>query len=177
MKAIRLVILIVLALTPLQASADRTIEAPKAPKLSNGADSMEELIDRFLRALERGDRQALRDVRVSKAEYLRIVLPGFVPPGQPLKRYPSTMRRWAWDNLNTKSMFYESIFLNTLGGKHLTVDRFDYREGGGHQFALYTGHRQLELFVRDATGEEHEVETGSVVERDGKYKFISFIRE
>jgi hypothetical protein len=145
-------------------------------QLNNASDSVEDLIGRFLKALERRDREALNEIRVSKAEYLRIILPGHVPPGQPLKRYSSTMRRWAWSNLDTKSNFYESFFLNTLGGKQFTLERFEYREGT-QEFARYKGHKQLELTVRDSSGEEHEVRTGSVVEMDGKYKFVSYIRD
>lgn len=176
-RATRLTLLAVMALATVGVG-DRLAVAVARPtlRLSHGADSMEELIDRFLKALERRDRQALRDIRVSKAEYLRIIMPGNVLPGQPLKRHPSLLRRWAWDNLNTKSSFYESFFLNTLGGKQFTLDRFDYREGT-QQFAGYTGHKQLELIVRDSAGEEHEVRTGSVVEMQGKYKFVSFIRD
>lgn len=155
--------------------ARSAIEHPRAP-VSQGAASVDELIGRFLRALETGDREALRATRVSRAEYLRIIVPGHVPPGAPPKRMSSLLRRWAWDHLNTRSMYYESLFLNSYGGRKLTLDRFEYREGV-REYAGYTAYRQLGLFVRDAEGEEHEVRTGSIAEINGKYKFISFIRD
>jgi hypothetical protein len=176
MRARRSVLILLTALAiGFQAGRPAAVGRP-IPQLSNGADSMEELIERFLAALERRDREALHDIRVSKAEYLRIIMPGSVPPGEPLRRYPSTLRRWAWDNLNTKSLYYESFFLNTLGGKQYTLDRYEYREGT-QKYATYTGHKQLELVVRDGAGEEQELRTGSVVEVDGKYKFVSYIRD
>lgn len=150
-------------------------ERPR-PQLSQSAASVEELVTRFLAALEAGDRNALRTLRVSKAEYLRIIMPGHVPPGAPPKRVNSLLRRWAWDSLNTKSMFYESLFLNSYGGQKLTLDRVEYREGI-REYAGYKAYRQLGLFVRDANGDEQEVRTGSIAEVDGKYKFISFIRD
>lgn len=157
-------------------SGVRAAIEPPRPALRHASASVEELVDRFIKALEAGDRKALSRLRVDKAEYLRLILPGTTEPGQPRKRYSSDLRRFAWDLLDTKCRFWESTLLNIWGGKDLTLDGFEYREGV-KQYGGYRAYRQLELNVRDQTGEVQELRTGSVVEIDGRFKFISFIRD
>jgi len=154
---------------------EANIDRPR-PGLRHASGSVEDLIERLLSALEARDRKALSQLRVDKAEYLRLILPGTAQPGEPAKRYSSNLRRFAWDMLDSKCKFWESTLLNTFGGKDLTVDSFDYREGV-KEYAGYTAYRQLELQLRDATGEVQELRTGSVVEIDGRYKFISWVRD
>jgi hypothetical protein len=151
------------------------IKRPR-PALRHASDSVEDLVARFIDALEARDRRALARLRVDKAEYLRLILPGTTDPGQPPKRYPSDLRRFAWDMLDTKCRYWESTLLNLYGGKKLTLDGFDYREGV-KEYAGYTAYRQLSLNVRDPDGGIQELRTGSVVEIDGRYKFVSFIRD
>jgi hypothetical protein len=155
----------------LQASIDR----PR-PTLRYASSSVEELVDRFIKALAARDRQALSRLRVDKAEYLRLIMPGSTDPGQPPKRYSSDVRRFAWDLLDTKCRFWESTLLNTFGGKSLTVDSLEYREGV-KQYEGFTAYQQLSLNLRDSDGEVQELRTGSIVEIDGRYKFVSFVRD
>jgi hypothetical protein len=58
-------------------------------QLVNAVPSEEQLIDRFLGALERKDADALRRLRVTELEYTQILMPGGVPEGRPLKPSPS----------------------------------------------------------------------------------------
>jgi hypothetical protein len=155
--------------------APAAIQRPR-PALRNASASVEELIDRFIKALAAGDRRALSRLRVDKAEYLRLILPGTTEPGQPPKRYSSDVRRFAWDMLDNRCRFWESTLLNTYGGRDLTIDRLEYREGV-KRYAGYTAYRQLALDVRDPSGAAQELRTGSIVEIDGRYKFISFVRD
>jgi hypothetical protein len=152
-----------------------SIDEPR-PALRYASGSVDELVDRFVKALAARDREALSRLRVDKAEYLRLILPGSTEPGQPRRRYSSDVRRFAWDMLDTKCRFWESTLLNTWGGKNLTVDSLEYREGV-KQYEGFTAYRQLELTVRDPDGELQELRTGSVVEIDGRYKFVSFVRD
>lgn len=148
----------------------------RRPALRYASASVDDLIDRFVRALAARDRKALSRLRVDKAEYLRLILPGSTEPGQPRKRYSSDVRRFAWDMLDTKCRFWESALLNVWGGKNLTVDSVEYREGV-KQYEGFTAYRQLSLLIRDPNGEAQEIRTGSIVEIDGRYKFVSFVRD
>ena len=59
--------------------------AQRKPALADAARSPDLLIARFLDALAAKDRAVLHRLRVSKEEYLAVILPGSVPPGSALQ--------------------------------------------------------------------------------------------
>ncbi len=150
--------------------------ASVAGTFEGGARSERELIDDFLKALETKDEHALRRLRVTEAEYRDIIIPGNVDPGQPPRVMAANWTDYAWLNLNDRSTVHEQRLLAEDGGRPLTLESVRF-EGGQRQYAGYTAHKQLRLKVRDASGTEREVRTGSIAEVAGKFKFISFIRD
>ena len=148
-----------------------------AERLSNAEPSEQQLIDRFLGALERRDPDALRKLRVTEAEYREILMPGGVPEGRPLKRPSKALADLAWGLVDTKSRYYEQSLLAEFGGRTLRRKAVAY-EGGDRRFANHTVHEQLRLKLEDeVAGREVVLATGSIVEVGGRYKFASFIRD
>src|SRR5205814_592624 len=56
-------------------------------KLEGGSPSVDELVARFLDALGKKDAATLRRLRVTREEYLDIILPGTVPVGADRRRW------------------------------------------------------------------------------------------
>ena len=144
--------------------------------LLEGATSIDDLVGRFLEALGTKDRQALRALRVTREEYVDVILPGSVAEGQPLRKWPSQVNEYFWSVLHTKSAYSEDNILAAFGGRHYKVKSIRYRKGT-QKFEAYTAYKQLEVAVQDDEGVEREIRTGSVAEVNGRYKFISFIRD
>lgn len=170
------VTILALATSTWSAGPARVARAEIRRTIEGGAGSQQELVDRLLQALKDEDGNALRRLRVTKSEYLDIVVAGYVEPGQPKRRLAVSWQKFAWANLVTRSEQYELQMLQQFGGRALTVTSMSF-EQGEKQYAGYRAYRQLRLDVVDATGTEGQLRTGSVAEVDGKFKFISFIRD
>jgi hypothetical protein len=137
--------------------------------------STDEVVAAFLSALERKDLEALRRLRVTEAEYKDLILPGSVPEGQPFRAYRPDVVDYAWQTLNTKSLYYERYLLTSHGGRSYELQDVRF-ERGTEKYAGYSTHKQLRLSVVH-DGEPVEIGTGSIVEVGGRYKFASFIRD
>jgi hypothetical protein len=145
--------------------------------LGGGARSENELVTALLTALEAGDRNALQRLRVTEAEYRNVILPGSVSDGEPLRRYPDEVADFAWGNLHTKSFYWEQKLLAEFGRRHYRLKSKEWADGVV-RYAGYMGHRQLRLVLEDtASSTEVRLATGSVAEVDGRFKFISFIKD
>jgi hypothetical protein len=158
------------------ARSTTSASADGSPILRDAAASKEELAQRLLDALEKTDLQALRRLRVTEAEYKDVILPGSVDVGQPLRKYPPDVADYAWKTLNTKSLYYERFLLHTVGGDRFRIRDLTFAKGVA-DYATYRAYRQLRLAVTKDDGTKGELATGSIVEVDGRYKFISFVRD
>jgi hypothetical protein len=145
--------------------------------LTHAASSADQLIDKLLGALAKKDPDALRRLRVTEAEYREILLPGNVPEGQPLRAPSKELADLAWGLIETKSPYYEALLLKKFGGLTLRVEEIGF-EDGVMRYANHVLHRQLRLKLTDtASGSHLELDTGSIVEIAGRYKFASFIAD
>lgn len=143
--------------------------------LTTGFASKEELVMGLLDALERKDLEALHRLRITESEYKGIILPGHVPVGQEFRRYRTEVSDFAWQTLNTKSLYYERYLLSLHGGRHYELRDVRF-ERGTATYAGYSTHRQLRLSLTH-DGDPGTIATGSIVEVGGRYKFASFIRD
>jgi len=145
--------------------------------LSGGESSIDSLLDKFRQALETKDKQLLRQLRVTRQEYLDIIMPGSVDENQPRATYNETARNYFWGILNGKSIYVESNLLYDFGGKPLKVTSVEYRRGI-KRYRDYTAYKQLMLTIDDGSGNPPEqMKIGSIAEINGEYKFISYVRD
>jgi hypothetical protein len=161
-------------------AAGGSATAPPADKskllLTDGAPSIDDLLQRFLDALAKNDWQAMRKLRVTEYEYRYIIMPGAVPDGQPQRTYPTDVSEYFWDTLNTKSAYSEDHLLKSFGGHTYKLKDVTFAKGT-RKYATYSGFAQARLRVEDGDGKQEELAIGSIAEVDGQYKFISFIRD
>jgi hypothetical protein len=139
--------------------------------------SIDSLVEKFRHALETKDKQLLRQLRVTRNEYLDIIMPGSVDEGQPRAAYNDTAKNYFWGILNGKSIYVEANLLYDFGGRQLKVTSVEYRRGI-KRYRDYTAYKQLMLTIDDGSGNPPEhMKIGSIAEINGQYKFISYVRE
>lgn len=138
--------------------------------LQGGAASREELVRRFIHALERRDTAALARLVVDRAEFSYFYYPTSPFARPPYDLAPGLM----WFNLETRSRRGISWALHVLGGRPLGyLDHAcppDQRRVEGSQ-TLW-----LHCVVRRAGSGDttHQRLFGVIVERQGRYKFLSY---
>ena len=116
---------------------------PKGARFdSNSAASVNELVERLITALQAKDAAALHRLRVNEKEYLEIIVPGNVEPGQPPQHLTPPTGRYFWETLNGKSAYMGQFLLNEFGGRSYKVRDVTY-EKGTKKYAWFTGYRQL----------------------------------
>ena len=147
-----------------------------AVKLQHGAPSLDELIDEFIAAINDRNKDRLRQLRVSQEEYLGLILPGSVEPGERRGQYNQEESEYLWGTLNGKSIYAEANLIASYGGHHAKVTAKEFRKGM-KKYADYTAYKQLMLTLKDDKGTEATMRIGSVAEVDGQFKFISYVRD
>lgn len=146
------------------------------PPLSGGASSVDELLARFVAALEANDGAALEALRVDENEYRKIIMPGSVAPGQPPQKLSAAADQYFWESLDMKSRYGGRALLAGYSGRKYRVTDVTWLKGVD-EYAWYRCYDRLELTMVDEQGEEHVLNTGSVADVGGRFKFISFIRD
>jgi hypothetical protein len=171
-----LMVLAALIVAPRPGSRPADAARQPAAKLDGGVPSQTALVERFLDALRKNDASALHDLRVTEAEYLSVILPGSVEPGQPLRAWPQDANRYFWGILDTKSRYSEAHLLEEYGGRTYQRKATEFAKGT-KTYATYNAYRQLRLVLTGEDGEDVRLSTGSMAELGGQWKFISFVRE
>jgi hypothetical protein len=171
---------ILLACLVWMSAATEVVAAKPKPKglpdLSGWARSRDELIARFLEALQQNDNAELERLKVSEEEYVGFILPGSVAPGQPLRKWPREVSGYFYRDLNTKSMYAQQALLHDFGGRGLKLESVEYEEGT-KKYANHVAYRQLRLKLKEPDGSESRLATGSIAEVKGRYKFVSFVAD
>ncbi len=148
----------------------------QAARLQHGASSIDRLIDEFVEAINDKDKARLRQLRVSQEEYVGLILPGSVEPGERRPQYNQEEVDYLWGILNGKSIYVEANLIASFGGHHATVTEKEFRKGMT-RYADYTAYKQLILTLKDDKGTEATMKIGSIAEVDGQFKFISYVRD
>lgn len=169
------VLLVVVGLVQALSSAPVSASAPGL-RLSGGADSVDELLQRFLAALRENDSKKLRALRVTEREYRELVVPGNVKPGDPPQILSGEASEYFWQQMNQKSAYHETSLLDRHAGRTYTIEGYSF-EKGHKRYAGHQAWRRLALDVKNENGGAGQIRTGSIIERDGRYKFVSFIRD
>ncbi len=145
-------------------------------RVSGGAASMDELLARFLEAVRAKDRGALEELRFTEEEYRGVVIPGHVAEGQPPKVVGEDASKYFYDSMNTRSFYHLAHILNAHGGKRYRIERYAF-EKGTEKLAWFTAYRRLQLTLIDEAGSKIGLQTGSIAEVDGHFKFASYVRD
>jgi hypothetical protein len=156
-------------------AADQGKPAP-AVRLQHAAPSIDKLIDEFVKAINDRDKVRLRQLRVSQEEYLGVIVPGSIEPGEHRPQYNQEESDYIWGILNGKSVYAEANLIASFGGHHATVTEKEFRKGI-KKYADYTAYKQLVLTLKDDKGTEATMRIGSIAEVDGQFKFISYVRD
>jgi hypothetical protein len=163
-----------LAPVAIAAHADEAAKAETHATLVNAEPSIDALVERLRTALVQNDKTALRALRLTQDEYLGIVLPGSVPPGQPWATYSDEAQQYFWGLLNGKSIYSEANLLHEFGGRPIKFTEVHYRKGV-QDYANYRAYKQLVLTVEDDAGTRETMRIGSIAEIGGQFKFVSYV--
>ena len=144
--------------------------------LSGGAASIDALIEQFLAALKAGDTAALHRLRLTKEEYVGIIVPGEVAVGQPPRQTFEKVNDVFFGMLDSKSRYTADALVQGFQGREFVSHRLRLTEGT-RPYAWYTAHGQVRLTLVDADGKESELATGWIAEVDGRFKFIALNRD
>lgn len=145
---------------------------PRVYSLSGGAASRDELVRRFVRAVERSDTTGLRAMIISRAEFAHLYYPTSPYTREPTKQAAAL----AWFFIIEPSKIGITRVLNRFGGASLSYGGHSCgapprREGDNvlwEECALRIGGaggtRTLQLF-------------GLILEREGRFKFLSYAND
>lgn len=161
--------------TPTAPPPDATIHVgERAPiGLEGGAESFDALAEQFLAAVYAGDTGAMHRLRLSKDEYVGIIVPGEVPKGQPPRATFQKVNDVFFGMLDSRSRYAADAIVSGFKGKSYPQRRVELSKGV-REFAWYTAHGEVRIVFTDAQGLEHTLRTGWVAEVDGRFKFIGF---
>jgi hypothetical protein len=145
--------------------------------LVDGERSIDALVQKLLAGLEAGDKDAVNRCLITKTDYVDFVLPGAGKPGDPPRHYTDEMNDYAWGTMYGKTIYFRANLLDRFAGKHYQVKAYEFRKGV-NDYAWYRAHQRISIQLEDQdSGEVTALNTGSVLEVDGRYKFISLITD
>lgn len=136
---------------------------------TDGLDSPSYVAQSVIDALNDGQTDALHKLRVNEDEYLSWVWPEF-SASQPPMNFPGEL---AWANLNKTSFVGVQDAIASYSDSELTL--VDIRIGHTEGYGKFRLLQDNILVVRKIDGEELNLRfLGSIVERDGRYKLLSY---
>jgi hypothetical protein len=159
-----------------QASEAAVITAAQAARqsfLTDGRPSVDTLMDEFIQALTKKDKDALTKLRVSKTEYVDLIVPGTVPVGQPPRMVSEQPKEYYWNLLDTKSHYYADNLVGQFGGRSYRSHQLKFSRPT-MEYAWYRAVGQVRLELEGEDDKTYHLLTGWLAEVDGKYKFISY---
>lgn len=137
-------------------------------ELSHSCDSVEALGEKVLSAVESNDLKKLNELRINRDEFKKFLWPEF----------PASKNNvpfdFAWDNLNGKTIKGMTRALTDIGGQKFTLKEITF-EKEDETYPGFVIHTSAVLHVTDENGHAKKLKfCGSVVERKGEFKFLSF---
>jgi len=145
---------------------------PAEPRLAWSRPSLEKLAVDFLEALEEGDEEKIRQLALSKDEFVQFVWPE-LPASDPSTNLNSD---FIWNQTYMHSLADLSGTLYRHKGKKYQLLGLRF-EDGMEDYGRYQVHRDARLKVVNADGKEGELNLfGSVLEMQGEFKIYSFVR-
>jgi hypothetical protein len=147
--------------------------APAHPGIEGGAPSMDALMAKFVQALSNKDTDQLGKLRLSKAEYLDVIVPGTVEIGQPPRQVSEEPKEYFWGRLDAKSHFFADNLMENFGGRPYRGYELSFSKPV-QEYAWYKAYGPVRLELQGEDNTTYHLMTGWVAEVDGKYKFIGY---
>ncbi len=150
----------------------RTVTEP-APKAMGGARSKEALVRRFVRSLEGADTNAFRDMALDRAEFAYLYYPESPYTHRPYRQDPALL----WFMIQQGSNKGLTRLMRRMGGTplgYVSVRCPDAAEVHGDT-KLWPNCAVRRVAAAGDTVEQRLF--GSIVERDGRFKFMSYANE
>lgn len=161
------------ALPPGEALRRFQSELPRVTAFAGGAPGRDDLVTRFVTAMESGDTAALERLAVSKAEYAFLYFPSSIYTRKPYELPPDI----AWLLADQNSQKGLTRITRRLAGKPLTFSSYECGEPiveGDNRF-WRTCHM---TYVDPTTGQPITRRLfGAIIERAGAYKFLSYAND
>lgn len=137
-------------------------------ELANSSDSIDDLGKRALAAIESNDIKELNKLRIQRDEFKNYLWPEF----------PASKNKvpfdFAWDNLNGKTIKGMSRAISDFGGQEFKLVNVTF-EKDDESYPSFVIHTHAVLHVTNHEGKERQLRfCGSMVERNGEFKFLSF---
>ena len=143
----------------------------RAAPLENTLESPSALAQAVLDALRDGDRERLRALALTEAEFRGHVWPE-LPISRPEVNMPFDV---AWSQLAQNSTFLLEQTVAALEGHDYQLVEVEFA-GEVTDYAEVTVYRDTELVVRTPDGGEQTIRVfGSTIEQDGRYKVFSYV--
>ena len=145
------------------------------PASSTDRTLIDALLERVLDALAKKDAKALNDLRVTEREYCDFVLPGAVAKGEQPKALTEEASEFAWDMLNTKSLYAADAVISSLRRQALHHQGRSVRQRPASVRVVRQSYNTTVLTLEDDAGGIHELTLGSIAQIDGQFKFVGLL--
>lgn len=153
-----------------QQAAPLAVAGPRT--LDHAHSSPEALARHFLKAVAAKDLTELRQMRITKDEFCRLVWPEL-----PSSRIQNLSCDFAWDQATLRSEGGLYDLLPSHGGKRYELVSLSFAKG----IDSYAGYKVLKeprVVVKDESGRQQEVRLfGSMLEMNGQFKLFSFVTD
>jgi hypothetical protein len=146
-------------------------ELPAVTALTGGAASRDELVAGFMRAVETSDTTALRDLVLTRAEFAYLYYPSSQYVAAPYRLDPQLL--WFLVQQNSEKGIVR--VLRRYGGRNLRMESYGCPgtpEGQGAN--TLWGDCTVRFRPTPADSAEERRLFGSVLERDGRFKFVGY---
>ncbi len=141
--------------------------------LTGGAGSLDELVALMMAALEKGDKDALHALRLTRDEYIDIIVPGYVAVGSPPREVDPKTSEFYWKLMDTKARYFADALVKKYGNRKYVSYETRLSEGV-QEHPWYRDHGQLRIKALDEQQVLHHVAAGWVAEVDGVFKLHSY---
>ena len=142
--------------------------------LTDGYESVEELLRTALRGFEEQDTALLQRLLVTKSEYLEIIYPELGKHWPSARDMREEVQSFFWQNQYNSSMAGLLRRLKNFKERRLALIAFEFSDGV-ETYPSYKLHTGTRLQIRTETGDTISFTAiGSIVEKDNRYKLLSY---
>ena len=172
-KLATLAIVSLVAAGPLWFTVGRDQESSRVRNLDGSEFSPQALTERFLEALESGDLKNVVAHALDREEFEQIVWPR-LPHSRP---GTNLTPEFVWGQTVVKSLSALGRTFSDHGTRHYRLLKLRFA-APTQDYGTFVLHRDPWLRLRDENGNEKNLRLfGSVLEKDGEFKFYSFVND